>query len=107
MPTGYKVAPSPEAEQLLYKHDRGLELLDRLVLFNWKAVGWCVGTIKAVNTDGRKKIKVSGTLLVSNFFIFYQHDETDAQHCLRLEEYGVGHPCDFGRWVLLEQVASP
>ena len=73
--------------------------MQRLVMFNWKAVGWCVGTITSVNTDGRKKVKVGDTPMASNFKIHYEHDDSDALHCLRLEEQGQG---EFGRWVLLE-----
>ena len=29
------------------------ELVGRSILYNWPVVGWCVGTIKARNTDGR------------------------------------------------------
>ena len=51
LPTGYQVGPPPEAEQLGYKHARGEELVGRPILFNWKAVGWCSGTIQNINAD--------------------------------------------------------
>jgi hypothetical protein len=97
----------PDTEQLEYKHSRGEELIDRLILFNWTAVGWCAGTIQNTNADGRKKIKVGvGESKLANFFVYYEHDELRALHCLRLEEHGVGDANDFGRWVLLKKMAE-
>ena len=106
-PTGYQVGPTPDAEQLEYKHSRGEELIDKLILFNWTAVGWCAGTIQNTNTDGRKKIKGgAGESKPANFFVYYEHDELGALHCLRLEEHNAGDANDFGRWVLLEKMAE-
>ena len=101
-----QVGPPPEAEQLGYKHTRGEELVGRPILFNWKAVGWCSGTIQNINADGRKKVKVGSVSQPANFFVHYEHDDSEALHCLRLDEHGVGDAQDFSRWVLLKQDES-
>ena len=44
LPTGYQVGSPPEAVLLEYKSTSGLELVGRLIAFNWVAVGWSVGT---------------------------------------------------------------
>ena len=49
LPAGYRWALPPDAEALEYKHAQGAQLVARLILFNWKAVGWCAGVIKGVN----------------------------------------------------------
>ena len=101
-----QVAPAPDEAVLVYKSDRAKELLNKSILFNWAGVGWCAGNIIRVNTDGRAKIKVGGKLTVANFYAFYS-DETEAKHCLALEDYGAdGGVQDEGRWVLLEEVAA-
>ena len=82
-PTGYQVGPMPDAEQPEYKHSRGEKLIDRLILFNWTAVGWCAGKIQNTNADGRKKIKVGvRESKPANFFVYHEHDEFGALHCL-------------------------
>ena len=88
LPSGYQAAPAPEAEQLEYKHARGEELVNQLLLFNWTAVGWTVGTVVGINKDGRKKVKVGNQSLPANFIVSYEQDESEASHCLRLDEYG-------------------
>jgi hypothetical protein len=100
---GYEAGLLPEAAQLEYKSIRGQELVGRRILFNWKAVGWCAGTICSINADGRKKVRVGSESQPANFFVHYQHDDTDASHCLRLDEHGAGDSQDFSRWVLLRK----
>ena len=93
-----------DAEQLEYKHSRGEELINRLILSNWTAVGWCAGKIQNTNANGRKKMKVGvGKSKPANFCVYY---EFGMLHCLRLEEHSVGDANDFGRWVLLEKMAE-
>eukprot|EP00966_Prymnesium_polylepis_P150328 3472461-Prymnesium_polylepis.2 len=58
MPSGFQVADPPSEELLEYKGEHGPELVGHRLLFNWAAVGWMEGTLTAVNTDGRFKVKV-------------------------------------------------
>lgn len=104
LPTGYQVGSPPEAVLLEYKSTSGLELVGRLIAFNWVAVGWSVGTITSPNIDGRRKVKVGDEKLVGNFNVHYEQDDSDVLHCLRLDEHGARDAHDFGRWVVLELV---
>ena len=37
----------------------------------------------------------------ANFVVSYEQDESEALHCLRLDEYGASNSSNFGSWVLL------
>ena len=63
-------------------------------------------TINNINADGRKKVKVGSVSQRANFFVHYEHDDSEALHCLHLDEHGVGDAQDFGRWVLLKKDES-
>ena len=62
-----------------------------------RAVGWCEGVIKAVNTDARKIITRGEP---ANFFVYYLVDDDTSKHNLTLDGYGADD-----RWVLLEPIA--
>ena len=54
--------------QLEYKNPAGQELVGRELMCCWPAVGWCPGTVKRANMDGRFKIDDETV----NFFVFYE-----------------------------------
>ena len=102
---GYKVAAPPSAEQLEYKGAQSKVLVGQRILFNWCAVGWCLGTITSANIDGRFKVKVGNKKVTVNFLASYS-DDTEAKHVLSLSTYGEGSLQEDGRWVLLQPEAG-
>ena len=105
MPQGYKVAMAPPKEQLECRAVHANELVGRLILFNWAAVGWCQGVITHSNTDGRAKVKVGDQNMMCNFVATYS-DESEAKHSLSLDDYGeIDNLRVDGRWVLLERAS--
>ena len=78
-----------------------MSTLDRSILYNWPVVGWCVGTIKARNTDGRFSKTIEGQREKVNFIIYYEIDEEEVKTVLRAADYGGDED---GAWVLLEAV---
>ena len=103
MPSGFKVAAAPSAEQLEFKSAQAQELVGQLIVFNWAAVGWCKGNITSANTDGRVKMKIGDVMKTVNFRAEYE-DESEAKHVLSLDNYGVGALTEDGKWVLLEPI---
>ena len=59
-PDGWRlVATPPSASALEFSRGDsapGDELAGRMLLFNWTAVGWCVGTVTRRNKDARRKL---------------------------------------------------
>ena len=49
IPAGYVVGPPPSEVQLEFRSERAMELVDKLILFNWQGVGWCQGRIVSPN----------------------------------------------------------
>ena len=95
--------PLPEALAFLKVASPADALVDRLLLFKWPVVGWCVGKIMSRNrrnTDARKTAKLAdGSTAKKNFNIFYEIDGEEVGSVLRADEYGGDD--DFS-WVLLE-----
>ena len=105
-PAGFRLAaspPPPEALAFLKGASPADALVDRLLLFKWPVVGWCVGKIMSRNrrnTDARKTAKLAdGSTAKKNFSIFYEIDGEEVGSVLRADEYGGDE--DFS-WVLLE-----
>ena len=73
----------------------------RSILYNWPVVGWCVGTIKARNTDGRITKMIDTQSEKVNFYIYYEIDGEEVKTVLRSAEHGGDED---GAWVLLESV---
>lgn len=73
------------------------ELVGRTLLFNWAAVGWCVGTITRRNKDSRRKLEGQPY----NFFVHYEIDDKEAAHVLQCDMYGEAQQTN--RWALLER----
>ena len=85
LPSGLKVVSLPPSEdQLAFKGPRAKELVGRHILFNWMAVGWCVGTI--LRSSGDKSKKIQG--IVANFLVKYPADETQGLASLYHSNYG-------------------
>ena len=64
-------------------------------------MGWCVGEIKARNTDARFSKMMDGKREKVNFIIYYEIDDEDVKTVLRTAEHGGNED---GSWVLLEPV---
>ena len=71
----------------------------RSILYNWPVVGWCVGTIKARNTDARFSKTIDGQREKVNFIVYYEIDGEEVKTVLRAADYGGEED---GAWVLLE-----
>ena len=98
MPLGYKVASNrPSLEQLTFRNEHAGELLDKLILFNWCAIGWTLGKITSINKDARKKVKGAHV----NFNVYYEIDENTSNHNLMLDNYGDLGLAEDGQWLLL------
>ena len=95
-----RVAPPPSPAQLEFKNLDSKELKDRIILYNWIALGWWQGIIRRPSYDKNKMVKVNGEKLAANFIIAYQDGE--GPHCLTLGKYGKGPLREGERWVLLE-----
>ena len=67
-------------------------------LYNWPVVGWCVGTIKARNTDARFSKTIDSQREKVNFIIYYEVDDDNSKHALSLAAFGEDKD-----WVLLEK----
>ena len=94
MPDGYRVMPPPFNEQLEFKGERAVELVDCMLLFNWTAVGWVAGRIVSANIDGRRTVKVQS-------IGFKQELVCDCRRFLVLSFYPSMH-CNVGEWHLHE-----
>lgn len=103
MPEGFKVAEAPSEAQLEFKGAQAEELVGRIIIFNWAAVGWCKGVITSTNRDGRVKMKVGDEMKTVNFRAEYD-DESEGKHVLSLSSYGERELTEDGRWVLLQQL---
>ena len=68
-------------------------------LYNWPVVGWCVGMIKARNTDARFSKTIDGQREKANFVVYYEIDDEEVNTVLRAAEHGGEED---GSWVLLE-----
>ena len=112
-PDGFRVAPPPPPEQLEHKNKAGEALVERFIMMDWTAVGWCVGEIRGVNLDGR--VKRGG--YSCNFHIYYDIDGQTPPHALLLDDYakqGEGgawlgqetEGVESMTWVLLEAVPA-
>ena len=66
-------------------------------------MGWCVGTIKARNTDARFSKTIEGKREKVNFIIYYEIDDEEVKTVLRTADYGGDED---GAWVLLEPVGE-
>ena len=64
-------------------------------------MGWCVGTIKARNTDGRFTKTIDGQCEKANFIVYYEMDDEEVKTVLRAAEHGGDEE---GAWVLIEPV---
>jgi hypothetical protein len=94
MPDGYRVMPPPSNEQLEFKGERAVELVDCMLLFNWTAIGWVAGRIVSANIDGRRTVKVQS-------IGFKQELVCDCRRFLVLSFYPSMH-CNVGEWHLHE-----
>ena len=77
--------------------------MERLILFKWPSVGWCIGKIMARNLDARAYRLIDGARFIVNFKVFYDLDQETAKTVLRLDDYG-GY--EDGSWVLLEECTA-
>ena len=105
-PNGFRLVASPPSDDMLAfsKEASGAdELVDRSILYNWPVVGWCVGTIKARNTDARFSKLIEGKREKVNFIIYYEMDDEEVKTVLRAADYGGDED---GAWVLLEAVEA-
>ena len=102
-PAGFRLAASPpSAETLVFSKDKASaadELVGRSILYNWPVVGWCVGMIKARNTDARFSKTIDGQREKANFVVYYEIDDEEVNTVLRAAEHGGEED---GSWVLLE-----
>ena len=71
----------------------------RSILYNWPVVGWCVGTIKARNTDARFSKTIDGQREKVNFIVYYEIDDEEVNTVLRAAEHGAEED---GAWIRLE-----
>ena len=55
----------------------------RKLLFNWRGVGWCEGTITSQNE--LKKNKIAGDVI--NFYVHYPVDDNESGHVLEIQNY--------------------
>ena len=62
-------------------------------------MGWCVGTIKARNTDARFSKTIDGQREKVNFIVYYEIDDEEVKTVLRAAEHGAEED---GAWILLE-----
>ena len=99
LPPGMSVAPAPSQVQLEFKNAAGKDLKDRLIMFNWAALGWWCGRIRRPSGAKDKMVKVDGVRLPANFIVAYEDGEGRA--CLTLNKYGKGALRDAEWWVLL------
>lgn len=73
-----------------------------MLSFRWEGFGWQIGTIVAVNEDGRcsiDKVKV-------NFFVRYDMDpssEPPVPHVLTQERYQTSPDAPYESWLLLKE----
>jgi hypothetical protein len=105
-PVGFRLVASPPSNEMLTfsrEASRPDELVGRSILYNWPVVGWCVGTIKARNTDGRFWKMIEGTREKVNFLIYYEIDDEEVKTVLRTADYDGDED---GAWVLLEAVEA-
>ena len=106
-PAGFRLADLPPPAEALDFCKGGSPadaLIDRLLLFNWPVVGWCVGKITSRNTDARCTTRLAdGATAKKNFNIFYEIDGEEVGSVLRADEYGGDE--EFS-WVMLEPVGS-
>ena len=76
-PAGFRLVASPPSNEMLAfskEASAADELVKRSILYNWPVVGWCVGTIKARNTDGRFSKVIDGKREKVNFLVYYIRD---------------------------------
>ena len=107
-PHGFRIVADPPSAEALIFSKAASPAADALVgcsvLFNWPAVGWCLGRITSRNSDARKSVKMDdGVAVKKNFNIYYEIDGEEACTALRLEEYNGDDECS---WVLLEAEPS-
>ena len=96
----------PDIEQLAFSKEPSPAadlLVERLVLFKWPSVGWCVGKILSRNLDARSFKVIDGERVKVNFTIFYDLDQDTVKTALRLEEYDGDED---GSWVMLREMGS-
>lgn len=101
-PVGFRLAASPPStEMLAFSKEASAadELVGCSILYNWPVVGWCVGTIKARNTDARFSKTIDGEREKVNFIVYYEIDDEEVKTVLRAAEHGGEED---GAWVLLE-----
>ena len=99
-PDGWRIVEEPPpAAALEPKHPEQQQLVGRSLLFNWRAIGWCVGVVESANGD--RRFKVAGDVV--NFYVFYELDGDTSAHVLKIDNYGTDHD---DSWVLLEEVVG-
>ena len=101
MPHLFRVAPPPLAEVLEFKNIKGKDLKEKLILYNWCAIGWCQGRIQRQSGDKGKMVKVDGEKHPANFVVVWSDGEVGPV-CFTLGKYGEGPLREPERWVLLE-----
>ena len=78
------------------------------ILYHWPVVGWCIGTIKARNTDGRFSTTIEDKRKKVNFIIHYEIDDErrsrDGARLLACAPRTLDGGDEDGAWVLLEAV---
>mmetsp|Transcript_3235 Transcript_3235/g.6772 ORF Transcript_3235/g.6772 Transcript_3235/m.6772 type:complete len:190 (-) Transcript_3235:268-837(-) len=96
---------APSAEMLTFSKEVSVadELVGRSIIYHWPVVGWCVGIVKARNTDGRFTKMINGQRERVNFIIHYMIDDEEAKTALQISEYGGDED---GAWVLLEPAVA-
>jgi hypothetical protein len=104
LPTGYQVGSPPEAVLLEYKSTSGLELVGRLIAFNWVAVGWSVGTQSPhpTLTAAAKLRWVTRSSWATSTSTTSKMTQTCCTVFASTSMVRDAH--DFGRWVVLELV---
>ena len=103
--SGMRVAPPPSPTQLEFKNKAGAELKNKIIMYNWIALGWWSGKVRRSSGDKNELVKVDGKKLPANFIIAYD-DGSEGPHCLTLDKYGQGPVREGERWVLLEPVPA-
>ena len=70
--SGMRVAPPPSLTQLEFKNKAGAELKNKIIMYNWIALGWWSGKVRRSSGDKNKLVKVDGKKLPANFIIAYE-----------------------------------
>ena len=87
------VEEPPSAAALEPKHPEQQRLVGRSLLFNWRAIGWCLGVVERANGD--RRFKMAGDIV--NFYVYYEINGDTSAHALKIDNYGTDHE---PRWLV-------